>query len=78
VYCSVADQGSGIPEHDLDRIFGKFQQAGSPLRGAGTGLGLAITRALVLEHGGKIWAESRVGQGARFIFCLPVPPASGT
>src|SRR5262249_4325648 len=49
IRCSVADQGCGIKEEDLDRIFGKFQQAGSPLRGAGTGLGLAITRALVME-----------------------------
>ncbi len=72
IRCTIADQGCGIKEEDLDRIFGKFQQAGSPLRGAGTGLGLAITRALVIEHGGKIWAESRVGQGSRFIFCLPL------
>jgi len=73
VCCSVSDQGCGIKEEDLDRIFGKFQQASSPLRGAGTGLGLAITRALVMEHGGKIWAESRLGQGSRFVFWLPLP-----
>jgi signal transduction histidine kinase len=72
ICCSVADQGCGIKEEDLDRIFGKFQQASSPLRGASTGLGLAITRALVLEHGGKIWAESREGQGSRFVFWLPL------
>ena len=71
VCCSVSDQGCGIKEEDLDRIFGKFQQAGSPLRGASTGLGLAITRALVMEHGGKIWAESQLGEGSRFIFWLP-------
>jgi PAS domain S-box-containing protein len=69
--CSVSDQGCGIKEEDLDRIFGKFQQASSPKRGAGTGLGLAITHALVTEHGGKIWAESKVGQGSRFVFRLP-------
>jgi signal transduction histidine kinase len=73
ICCSVTDQGGGIKEEDLDRIFGKFQQASSPLRGASTGLGLAITRALVMEHGGKIWAESRVGEGSRFIFWLPLP-----
>ena len=73
ICCSVSDQGCGIKEEDLDRIFGKFQQASSPLRGASTGLGLAITRALVLEHGGKIWAESRLGQGSRFVFWLPLP-----
>ncbi|MBZ5653542.1 MAG: cell wall metabolism sensor histidine kinase WalK [Acidobacteriia bacterium] len=71
VSCSVSDQGCGIQEADLDRIFGKFQQASSPQRGGGTGLGLAITHALVTEHGGKIWAESQVGHGSRFVFCLP-------
>ena len=72
IRCSVSDQGCGIAEKDLSRIFGKFQQAGLPQRGAGTGLGLAITYALVTEHKGKIWAESRIGEGSRFVFCLPV------
>jgi signal transduction histidine kinase len=72
VYCKVSDQGCGIKEEDLDRIFGKFQQVGPPQRGKGTGLGLAISHGLVTEHGGKIWAESEVGQGSRFIFCLPL------
>jgi signal transduction histidine kinase len=71
VSCSVADQGHGIKEEDLDRIFGKFQQLGSPQRGGGTGLGLAITHALITEHRGKIWVESRVGEGSRFVFRLP-------
>jgi signal transduction histidine kinase len=71
VSCTVSDQGCGIEEDDLERIFGKFQQASSPQRGGGTGLGLAITHALVTEHGGKIWAESKVGHGSRFVFCLP-------
>jgi len=72
VRCSVSDQGCGIKEEDLDRIFGKFQQLGSPQRGGGTGLGLAITHALVTEHRGKIWVESRVGEGSQFVFSLPV------
>lgn len=72
VRCSVSDQGCGIEEKDLDRIFGKFQQLAAPKRGTGTGLGLAITHALVTEHRGKIWAESRPGEGSRFVFCLPV------
>ena len=71
VSCSVSDQGSGIKEEDLDRIFGKFQQLGAPQRGGGTGLGLAITHALVTEHRGKIWVESRAGEGSRFVFRLP-------
>jgi signal transduction histidine kinase len=72
VSCSVSDQGCGIEEKDLERIFGKFQQVGSPQRGGGTGLGLAITHALVTEHKGKIWVESRVGAGSCFVFCVPV------
>ena len=72
IRCSVSDQGCGIAEKDLSRIFGKFQQAGLPQRGAGTGLGLAITYALVTEHKGKIWVESQVGRGSCFVFCLPV------
>lgn len=77
VTCAVSDQGRGIEEKDLDRIFGKFQQVGKPVRGGGTGLGLAITHALVSEHKGKIWVESRVGEGSRFVFRLPAAPESG-
>jgi signal transduction histidine kinase len=71
VQCSVIDKGSGIPEKDLKRIFGKFQQLSEGRKRGGTGLGLAITQALVEEHGGKIWVESVLGQGSRFIFRLP-------
>ncbi len=78
VSCSVSDQGCGIKEEDLDRIFGKFQQVGPPQRGGGTGLGLAITHALVTEHKGKIWVESCVGEGSRFVFSLPVAAARPT
>jgi PAS domain S-box-containing protein len=72
VQCSVRDQGCGIPEEDLGRVFGKFQQVSDARRKGGTGLGLAITQALVHEHRGKIWVESRVTEGARFIFRLPM------
>ncbi len=74
VYCSVSDQGCGIEQKNLERVFGKFEQVGAPQRGRGTGLGLAITHALVTEHRGKIWVESEVGKGSRFIFCLPEAP----
>ena len=75
VQCSVIDRGSGIPEKDLKRIFGKFQQLSEGRKRGGTGLGLAITQALVEEHGGTIWVESVVGEGSRFIFRLPAPSA---
>ena len=73
VQCSVIDQGCGIAEPDLPKVFGKFQQVGEKRRG-GTGLGLAITQALVHEHHGKLWVESRVNAGSRFIFKLPALP----
>jgi len=68
--CSVVDQGCGIAEKDLPKVFGKFQQVGERRKG-GTGLGLAITQALLQEHHGKIWVESQVNVGTRFIFRLP-------
>ncbi len=72
IECCVADRGCGIAPEDLGRVFGKFQQMGESRRKGGTGLGLAITQALVHEHKGKIWLESRVNEGSRFIFRLPV------
>ncbi|MBI4467353.1 MAG: PAS domain-containing protein [Acidobacteria bacterium] len=72
VECRVIDQGPGIPADQLNRIFGKFQQVeGQPTKKGGTGLGLAIAKALVQEHGGRIWVESEVGRGCQFIFQIP-------
>lgn len=75
VLCCVADQGCGIAEQDLEKVFGKFQQVGESPRKGGTGLGLAIAQALVQEHGGKIWVESKLNEGSQFIFRLPIPGA---
>jgi signal transduction histidine kinase len=71
---SVADTGPGIPEGELEAIFGQFVQstATEAVSHGGAGLGLAIARKLVLLHGGRIWAESNVGDGARFTFTLPL------
>lgn len=73
IECSVSDTGRGIPEDMLPKIFGKFQQfANGYGPGArGVGLGLAITKAIVERHKGKIWVESKPGQGATFTFTLP-------
>jgi PAS domain S-box-containing protein len=71
---SIQDQGRGIPAEKLESIFGRFQQvdvSDSRQRG-GTGLGLAICRSIVQQHGGKIWAESVVGQGSTFYFTIPL------
>jgi PAS domain S-box-containing protein len=69
----VHDQGQGIAATDLGIIFDAFQQvdaSDSRLRG-GSGLGLTICRGIIEHHGGKIWAESRPGQGSTFYFTLP-------
>jgi signal transduction histidine kinase len=74
--CAVIDRGPGIPADQLGRIFGKFQQLEGGAKKGGTGLGLAIAHALVQEHRGKIWVESKVGEGSRFIFQIPRAPAT--
>ena len=65
---SVADKGPGIPKKDLISIFDKFKSSKSH---KGTGLGLAIVKIIVTAHGGKVWAESKIGQGSTFTFVLP-------
>ncbi len=69
----VEDTGIGIGASDLERIFQEFHQVdGSATRDQpGTGLGLAITKRLVELQGGRIWAESRLGEGSRFTVHLP-------
>jgi len=70
----VCDTGKGIPAEDLARIFDKFYQSAYHRQESqqGTGLGLAIARHIVEAHGGQIWAESHLGEGAAFVFTLPV------
>jgi two-component system phosphate regulon sensor histidine kinase PhoR len=68
---SVRDTGAGIPEEDLERIFERFFKADRARSGGGTGLGLSISRHIVETHGGRIWAESREGQGSTFFFTIP-------
>ena len=74
VQISVSDSGIGIRKEDLDKLFNKFQQidSGTSRKYGGTGLGLAISKQLVELHGGKIWAQSKYGQGSTFIFQLPL------
>ncbi len=72
IVISVRDTGVGIPEVDLSRIFERFYKADRARSGGGTGLGLAIARHLVQAHGGRIWVESREGDGSVFYFSLPV------
>lgn len=76
LWVQVSDTGHGIPTDQLESIFERFTRSSgvASKRAGGTGLGLAIARAIVHEHGGKIWAESELGKGATFTFTLPVPP----
>lgn len=69
----VKDTGIGIAKENLPKVFSKFQQFNrSPGPGIkGTGLGLSICRGLVEMHKGKIWLESELGKGCKFIFTLP-------
>src|SRR5262245_53348287 len=71
---SVRDTGPGIDPADQVRIFEEFQQADSSVtkKKGGTGLGLSIARHIIEMHGGRIWVESRVGNGATFFFTVPV------
>lgn len=75
VLFQVQDQGRGIPADRLETIFGPFQQvdASDSRQKGGTGLGLAICRSIVQQHGGRIWAESVLGEGSVFYLTLPIP-----
>ena len=72
VQVEVRDTGQGIAPEMRDRLFQPF--ATSRDKG-GLGLGLALARQTVLEHGGDMWAVSEPGEGARFLFRLPLKPA---
>ena len=71
---SVHDTGPGIDPTDQAKIFEEFQQADSSAtkKKGGTGLGLAIARRIIEMHGGRLWVESSIGQGATFSFTVPV------
>ena len=71
---TVSDTGIGIPQADQPRIFERFYRvdAARSREVGGTGLGLAIAKHLVEVHGGRIWVESEVGQGAQFHFTVPI------
>jgi signal transduction histidine kinase len=67
---AVTDSGPGIAPAQLERLFEKFWQSRRNDR-RGVGLGLTIARGIVEAHGGRIWADSRVGEGSTFYFTLP-------
>lgn len=75
--CSLLDEGVGIPNEELCRIFDRFSQSSATKRNVtGSGLGLTICRELIDLHGGIIWAENREEGGACFSFIIPKEMAS--
>jgi signal transduction histidine kinase len=73
VRIGVKDEGIGIAQEDMDRLFTKFAMLPKPSWTAkGTGLGLYISKGIVEAHGGRIWAESEPGKGSTFFFTLRV------
>ena len=75
VRITIEDNGCGIPEEDLDKIFTLFV---SHKGGRGTGLGLPVSQKIVKEHGGEIRVTSQVGKGSQFTIELPavLPPTA--
>lgn len=74
----VADSGQGIPKESIPHLFERFYRVDKARSNelGGTGLGLSIAKHIVQNHGGKIWVESIMGQGATFSFILPHPKIS--
>ncbi len=74
ILIAVKDGGRGIPADKLEMIFERFQQVDTSdsRQKGGTGLGLAICRSIVQQHGGRIWAESVLGEGSTFFLTLPL------
>ena len=70
---NVLDTGIGIPEESKERIFERFYRVdkGRSRKAGGTGLGLSIVKHIVFLYDGKLWVESKIGKGSKFVILLP-------
>jgi signal transduction histidine kinase len=75
VHFWVSDTGEGIAAENLSHLFDRFWQATRTDR-RGAGLGLPIVKGIIEAHGGRIWAESTLGEGTTFFFTIPVAPTA--
>jgi light-regulated signal transduction histidine kinase (bacteriophytochrome) len=67
----VADNGIGLDMKYAKDIFGMFQRLHDESEYEGSGIGLALSKIVIERHGGRIWVESQLGKGSRFLFTLP-------
>jgi signal transduction histidine kinase len=76
----VIDHGDGVPERERERIFERFARSGARRSRPGTGLGLSLVAETARAHGGVVWCESSLGDGATFVLQIPLatsPAAEG-